>query len=622
MPPDAAPAVTDLDLPARPPAVGAWATDRGVRFRVWAPDARAVALVLGDDADGAHAEVPLGLDPDAPGHWVGEVEGIGPGARYRYRLDDGEPRPDPASRSQPDGVHGPSAVVDPAFTWTDGAFVPPALADSVFYELHVGTFTPDGTFDAVVPHLARLADLGVTTVELLPVAQFPGDRNWGYDGVFPYAVQDTYGGLDGLRHLVDAAHGTGLAVCLDVVHNHVGPEGNVLGRYGPYFTDRYRTPWGDALNFDGPGADGVRTFFAESAAFFAVHAHVDAFRLDAVHAIVDASAHPYVEHLNELLHDRARAAGRTVLVIAESADDDPRLTRPAAAGGWGLDGQWNDDFHHALHVTLTGEDLGYYGDYRPEDLATAFTRGFTHHGRLAPSRGHRVGHPHLEVDPGRLVVFSANHDQVGNRLGGDRLTTQVDAARARVAAAVVLLSPSLPLLFMGDEHGEEAPFPYFTSHTDPDLVEAVRRGRAEEFAAFAGGAEPPDPQAEASFRSAVLDHDRADDDGPGRARWELHRALLAARRGHRPQDGEVAARAGGGELVVHWRGRPDRPDLALLVAFEDGERTLDAGPGGWAPVVDTGEERWGGRGPARPDDRRAGRWVVPGPGAVLLEAAR
>lgn len=589
--------------PVYGPTGGAWADERGTRFRAWAPDAEQVTVVLDD------AEHPL--DAEERGHWATHVPGVGPGDRYRYRLDGGEPLPDPASMSQPEGVHGPSAVVEPTFAWTDDGFVAPTFEDSVFYELHVGTFTPDGTFDAVVPHLDRLAELGVTTVELLPVSQFPGGRNWGYDGVFPFAVQDTYGGLDGLRRLVDAAHGRGLAVCLDVVHNHLGPEGNVLGRYGPYFTDRYRTPWGDALDFDGEGSDQVRELFIESACSFVEHAHVDAFRLDAVHAIVDSSAYPYVEQLTDALHERAQRAGQAVLVVAESASNDPRIVRSKAEGGWGLDGQWNDDFHHALKVALTGERDGYYEDYQPSDVARAFADGFVLQGRWSPSRGRTHGHPHLPARADRMVVFSANHDQVGNRLAGDRLTAQVDAERAKVATAVTLLSPSVPMLFMGDEHADPAPFPYFVSHTDPALVEAVRRGRAEEFAAFSRGRTPPDPQAEQTFRSAVLDHSLADAGGVGHVRWLLHQELLRLRRDLQP-----FARGGGLEalqgpdaaLRVVWHDRPGLADAALLVRFGDDDLVLEVPrSGSWDVVLDTAEERWGGPGAD-----------APGPKALLL----
>lgn len=576
--------------PTTGPLVGAWADAEGTRFRVWAPNARRVEVIV----DGEHD-----LLATERGYWESHLPGVGPGDCFWYQLDGGAVLPDPASMAQPEGVHGSSAVVEPTFSWTDDGFVSPSLDDSVFYELHVGTFTRAGTFDAAIPHLTRLAELGVTTVELLPLSQFPGGRNWGYDGVLPYAVQDTYGGLDGLRRFVDAAHGHGLAVCVDVVHNHIGPEGNVLGRYGPYFTDRYRTPWGDALNFDGAGSDEVRSYFIGSATFLVEHAHIDAFRLDAVHAIIDNTAYPYVEQLTFELHQLGRRLGRDVLVIAESAANDPRLTLPVEEGGWGLDGQWDDDFHHALHVALTGEREGYYEDYDGlADLARSFEHGFVLEGRRSTSRGLHHGHPRLGVDPRRMVVFSANHDQVGNRLAGDRLTAQVDAERAAVAAAVACFSSSVPMLFMGDEHADPAPFPYFVSHTDPELVEAVRKGRAEEFAAFSRGRTPPDPQAEATFRSAVLDHALADEGGAGRGRWLLHQELLRLRGLFRPQ-----ARGGGMRvhvdvdaqlLVVVWHDRPGLSDVALAVLFADEVEPFDLPLlRGFEEVLDTSDGRWG-----------------------------
>jgi maltooligosyltrehalose trehalohydrolase len=582
------------------PYLGAWPDPEGTRFRVWAPGAHRAEVVLADGGGSARAGGEGMGEHDLiatdRGYWEVHLPGVGPGTRYWYQLDGGALLPDPASMAQPEGVHGPSAVVEPAFAWTDDGFVAPTLEQSVFYELHVGTFTSAGTFDAATAHLGRLAELGITTVELLPLSQFPGGRNWGYDGVLAYAVQDTYGGIDGLRRFVDAAHRHGLAVCVDVVHNHVGPEGNVLGRFGPYFTDRYRTPWGDALNYDGPGSDEVRAYWIGSAAYLVEHAHVDAFRLDAVHAIVDNTAYPYVEQLTFELHQLGRRLGRPVLVVAESAANDPRLTRPTEDGGWGLDGQWDDDFHHALHVELTGERDGYYEDYDGlADLARAFEHGFVLEGRRSSSRDLHHGHPHLGVDPRRMVVFSANHDQVGNRLAGDRLTAQVDEARAAVAAAVSLFSTSVPMVFMGDEHAEVAPFPYFVSHTDPELVEAVRKGRAEEFAAFSRGRTPPDPQDEGTFRSAVLDHSRADEGGAGHARWLLHQELLRLRRELQP-----FARGGGIEahtdleartLAVVWHDRPELPDVALLVAFGDGA-PAPAVPrsGTWDVVLATGPE--------------------------------
>ena len=363
----------------------------------------------------------------------------------------------------------------------------------------------------------------MTAVELLPIAEFPGARNWGYDGVDLFAAHHAYGGLDGLRALVDACHRRGLAVLLDVVYNHLGPDGNYLAAFGPYFTDRYQTPWGAALNFDGPGSDGVRAFFVENARFWATHAHVDGFRLDAVHAIVDTTASTFIEELTTSLHDLGHDLGRPITVIAESADNDPRLTAPVAEGGRGLDAQWNDDFHHALHVTLTGERDSYYRDFTgAADLATAFEHGFVYRGEHSVVRERRHGRRGPAVSAGRLVVFAQNHDHVGNRAGGERLAAMVSFEQCKLAAAAVVLGPSIPLLFMGEEWGETRPFPYFTSHDAPALVAAIRAGRKRE---HGGEAEAFDPQAVATFAAAVLGEPRGRRRaGPPRAASRIDRA--------------------------------------------------------------------------------------------------
>ena len=353
--------------------IGATIDDDGrTSFRVWAPRCERVAVLLGDGPSGDRE---VAMERDERGYHTVTVAGAPTGSRYRYVLDGGAVRGDPASRSQPDGPDGPSEVVDHRYPWRDGDFHPPALAELVLYELHVGTFTEAGTFDAVMPELRALHALGVTAIELMPVAQFPGGRNWGYDGVAPFAAQASYGGPDGLRRLVDEAHRAGIAIVLDVVHNHLGPEGNHLADFGPYFTDRYRTPWGDAPNFDGAGSDEVREFFVESARWWTSGCHVDGLRLDAVHAIVDASATPFVGELTDAVHDVAASDRRPRLVIAESAANDARLVHERAAGGLGVDAVWSDDFHHALHAALTGERSGYYADYdrarRPRDRVRA-----------------------------------------------------------------------------------------------------------------------------------------------------------------------------------------------------------------------------------------------------------
>ena len=496
--------------------------DGRTSFTVWAPTpSRVVLRVL------SSGRRDVDMTRDDRGYWCTVVDGVGPGNRYVYVLD-GVERADPASRAQPDGVDGPSAVVDETFAWTDGTWRNPSLDRYVIEEIHVGTFTPDGTFAAAGRELRGLRDAGITAVEVMPIAEFPGARNWGYDGVLPYAAHHAYGGIDGFRAFVDAAHALGMAVILDVVYNHLGPEGNHLRDFGPYFTDRYRTPWGDALNFDGPGSDEVRRYFVENAWWWVDGAHVDALRLDAVHAIVDPSAHPFVQELVETVHERAAARGRVVHVIAESAANDVRVIRPVELGGLGCDAQWNDDFHHALHALLTGERHGYYEDFGAlDDLARAYTDGYVYDGRFSRFRGRRHGSPSRGMPGSRFVVFAQNHDQVGNRMAGDRLSASLPAEASRLAAAAVLLSPFVPLVFQGDEYGERAPFPYFVSHSDPQLVEAVRRGRAEEFAGFGWEGEPPDPQSEDTFRSAVLHRGRSSPDADAMRAW--FRTLLDVR---------------------------------------------------------------------------------------------
>jgi maltooligosyltrehalose trehalohydrolase len=431
----------------------------------------------------------------------------------------------------------------------------------------------------------------VTAIELMPVAEFPGGRNWGYDGVFPYAVQSTYGGPEGLMRLVDAAHAAGLGVCLDVVYNHLGPEGNVLGRYGPYFTDRYRTPWGEAVNVDGPQSDAVRGYLIGNALRWFETFHLDALRLDAVHAIADQSAVPFLAELSEAVDGLQERLGRPLHLIAESDLNDPRMVTPRSANGLGMDAQWSDDFHHALHRALTGEEQGYYADFGDAGaLAKAYRDGFVVDGEHSGYRRRRHGAPSRGIPGKRLVVYSQNHDQVGNRMMGDRLIETAGEDAARVAAVAVLLAPSLPMLFMGEEHGERAPFPYFVSHTDPDLVEAVRTGRAEEFSGFDWGGEPPDPQSEQTFASARLDwahRERPD----GAAMLELYRRLLELRRTRpalrRLDTGRVETHAVPGAT---WIRRWADGDEVLVCLHTGGAPAELAVPreGLWRLAVDTG----------------------------------
>ncbi|MGH3732436.1 MAG: malto-oligosyltrehalose trehalohydrolase [Acidimicrobiales bacterium] len=493
-------------------------------FRVWAPNHERVALLLSDTNSCCE------LERDADGYFSTVASDAPAGTRYRYLVGD-ERYADPASRSQPDGVHGPSQVVDlAAHRWNDGAYSQRPLWDHVIYELHVGTYSLAGTFAGALEYLDSLIELGVSAVQIMPVAQFPGARNWGYDGVFPFAVQNSYGGPLALQHFVDVCHQRGLAVILDVVYNHLGPEGNILGRFGPYFSDRYRTPWGDAINFDGEDSDEVRDYFWCNARQWFEDFHVDALRLDAIQSIVDPSAIPFVAELAQRSHNLGDELDRRCDLIAESAANDPRVVTPREDNGLSMDAQWNDDFHHALHVALTGERTGYYVDYcGVDDLARALDEGFALQGTESPFRHRRHGAPSGHLPPDRFVVFSQNHDQIGNRALGDRLTTLLLPEQVRLAAALVILSPNIPLLFMGEEYGERSPFPYFVDLSDPTLIEAVRAGRARDFQEVAGANRLLDPSDATTFDMARLDHSLRDQPD-NRALFEYYEELIEIRR--------------------------------------------------------------------------------------------
>ena len=577
--------------------LGATPFEGATRFEVWAPDARRVEVLVEGVPD-AHDLLlaPVVGDPGEP-TWVGIVEGVGAGDHYRLRLDGGDALPDPASRFQPDGVHGASEIVDTArFGWSDAGWRGVDLAEAVLYELHIGTFTPEGTFDAAIGQLDRLADLGVTLVEVMPVNAFPGARNWGYDGVFPFAVQESYGGPEAMARFVDAAHGRGLGVVLDVVYNHFGPEGNVLPRFGPYLTDTYSTPWGGAVNVAGPRSDGVRRYFIENAVGWIEDFHVDGLRLDAVHAIVDPTATPLVAELTAAVHEAGRHAGRTVLVTLESSLNDPRMVRTRAQHGWGADAVWNDDVHHALRVALTGERHEYYAGYDGvADLATALEHRWVYSGQHSPVLRRRHGASAEGVGFGRFVVFSTNHDHVGNTPRGERLLHDAgpDEPRLRLAAAIVLLSAYTPMLFMGEEYGETAPFPYFVDHGDPDLVEAVRRGRRAEFsgADWTGGvADPADP---ATFAGAVLDPSAAEDE-PHRGLLALYTELLRLRRAHpvlTSAGAEHEVQRLGDVLVV----RRSQDDVGVTLVFNLGPDPVAEPAVDGEVVFDSTDPQWSGR---------------------------
>ena len=481
-------------------------------FRVWAEHAKRVDVAVG----GARHE----LAEEGFGIWSATVPAAH-GDTYRYVLDGGDPLPDPATRWQPEGLRGPSAVVDPgAFAWTDDGWGGVAPEDLVIYELHIGTFTADGTFDAAIEHLAGLAALGITALEVMPVAEFPGHHGWGYDGVYLSAPQSSYGGPDGFARFVDAAHAAGLAVLLDVVYNHVGASGNTaLAAFGSYFTDKYSTFWGQAINYDDAGCDPVREWVLQSAEGWIRDFHLDGLRLDAIHAIYDGSARPILREIAARVHQVDPRAH----VIAESGMNDPVVTRPPAEGGLGHDAVWADDFHHCLRTLLTGEREGYYAEFGTiADLVKCFRRPFLHDGTWSSFRGRRFGAEAFDRPVHEFVVFSANHDQVGNRALGDRLPDELRP----LAAFATLLSPFTPMLWMGEEYGERAPFQFFCDHIDEEIATATREGRRREFASFAAfaGEEVPDPMDVATFERSKLTREGDP------ALLELHRALLAARR--------------------------------------------------------------------------------------------
>jgi len=494
------------------------------RPAVWAPEASSVELVT------ENMRVPMKMETE--GWWVAPGISLKDGDEYAFSVNDGPWVPDPRSLRQPGGVHGPSAFVDHGrFFWTDDAWQPPSLASGLIYEIHTGTFTPEGTFEGVISHLDHLCSLGVTHLELMPVNGFSGNRGWGYDGVNLYAPHEAYGGPQGLKKLVDAAHKKGIAVLLDVVYNHLGPEGNYLGIFGPYFSKKYASPWGDAINFDGPFSDGVREFFLDNARMWLADYHMDGLRIDAVHAIFDQSALHFLEELAQVVRKVERETGKSKCVIAESDLNDPRLVRSPEVGGYGLDAQWSDDFHHALHALVTGESKGYYGDFGTlAHLAKALEKTFVYDGVYSPFRKRRHGRSAADVPSRRFLGYIQNHDQVGNRARGERLGHLCGQRLQKVAAACVFLSPFVPMLFQGEEWNTSTPFLYFTDHSDGELAEAVRDGRRREFSGFGWKPEDiPDPQDELTFTRSKLDWAELEKpEGKDMLQW--YRNLTAFRR--------------------------------------------------------------------------------------------
>jgi maltooligosyltrehalose trehalohydrolase len=583
--------------------IGASIIGKGmVRFRVWAPlmENVSVRILSCLDADG------IELQRDQWGYFEGVAEGVDEGERYLYLLDRDIARPDPASRFQPDGVHGPSQIVDPRrFRWEDDGWTGIPLKEFIIYELHVGTFTKMGSFESIIEHLDYLKDLGITAIELMPVAQFPGGRNWGYDGVYPFAPQNSYGGPPGLKTLINECHKKGLGLILDVVYNHLGPEGNYLGSFAPYFVDRYKTPWGDAINFDGPYSDQVRNYFVSNALYWMTEYHVDALRIDAVQGIFDFSAHHFLKELADAVHSLRGVLGRHIYLIAESDLNDARVIDPTEINGFGFDAQWNDDFHHALHAMITGETGAYYQDFGTLDhMAKALSEGFVYSGQYSSHRKRRHGNSSKERPAHQLIVFSQNHDQVGNRPGRPGRTQSLE--QLKLAAAVVLLSPYLPLLFMGEEYAEKAPFHYFVDFSDHALGEAVRKGRRAEFARFGWSSEAPDPQAETAFLDSKIEIH-----GPRSIEQEqlyhFYRALIRLRKETptlaNPAKEQMELKPFEHQRSLFVRRWFGAENLFCLYNFggANAAATFMLPEGRWAKVLDSSSEQWGGHGENTPE---------------------
>ena len=497
------------------------------RFKVWAPKPSTIGVKIESTV---HP-----MQKTAGGWWQADVKNAGAGTDHAFLVDGSEPAvPDPRSAWQPHGVHGPSRVVDhTVFAWTDAQWQAPPLASAILYELHIGTFTPEGTLDAALARLPYLKDLGVTHVELMPVNAFPGNRGWGYDGVSLFAPQQAYGGPEALKRFVNACHEHGLAVLLDVVYNHLGPSGNYLGKFGPYFTHLHNTPWGDAVNLEDAGSHEVRRFFCDNALMWLRDYHFDGLRLDAVHAYMDRSAIHFMEQLSTEVRALEAETGRRYVVIAESDLNDPRLVKAPEAGGYGMDAQWSDDFHHSLVTVLTGDCSGYYSDFGTmADLAKSLKSVFVYDGIYAPHRDRIHGRPVEGLPAWRFLGYSQNHDQVGNRAQGERLCHLVNIGRAKIAAALVFTAPFVPMLFQGEEWAASSPFQYFTDHEDAELGRLVSEGRKKEFAAFGWNPDDiPDPQDEQTFLRSKLNWEEQAS-GQHAEMLDWYKQLISLRKNH------------------------------------------------------------------------------------------
>ncbi len=565
-------------------------------FRVWAPEANTVDVHLIAEGD---ADRYVSMARVEQGYFRAVLDGIIPGQLYRYRLDDGDEYPDPASRWQPEGVSGASQVIDRRYVWRAEAWAGLPLKDYLIYELHIGTYSPEGTFRGAISHLDELVELGVTAIEVMPVAQFPGTRGWGYDGVFLFAPQCTYGTPDDFRALIDACHQRGIAVILDVVYNHFGPEGNPLAHYGQYTRSIYKGPWGDAVNVDGPYSDEVRAFFIENALYWLDEYRIDTLRLDATHFIYDFSPYTFLEQLTDRVNSYCQHTDRQITLIAEDDRNLARLVCSRDEGGIGMDGQWLDDFHHSLHTNLIGESYAYYQDFGQFwQLEQTYRDGFVYTGQYAPNRKRRHGTSSADVPAERFIVFIQNHDQIGNRMPNDRYVKIFSHEQVKLAVGAVLISPYLPLLFMGDEYGDTTPFEYFIDYEDKNLAKAVREGRINTFSfLMPAGTEPPDPTSEGAFTRSKLNHGLRDK-GVHAVLLDYHKTLIALRKSipalAEPDKLRLEVESYGRERVLYLRRWKDESEVFAVLNFNEQPVSikLPLPAGKWRLRLNSADPRW------------------------------
>ena len=582
---------------------GAFYSQKGYSdFTVWAPFAQSIELKTVSSGNYL-----LPLQKIDRGYWTIRTDAVSPGDQYLYSIDGERERPDPASFFQPHGVHEASEIIDHnSFVWRDAAWKGISLAEMIMYEIHVGAFTEEGTFDAAINRLDDLKELGINAIEIMPVAQFPGERNWGYDGVYPFAVQGSYGGPDGLKRFVDACHRQGVAVILDVVYNHLGPEGNYLRDFGPYFTDRYKTPWGEAINFDGPFSNEVRNYFISNALYWFETYHMDALRLDAIHGIYDMSARHFLLELAQRVKDLSQRLGRKCSLIAESDLNDSRVARPEEKGGFGLDAIWCDDFHHSIHTLLTGEEGGYYMDFgKTGHIVKSLREGYVYSGEYSLFRKRNHGNSSADLPADSLIVFSQNHDQTGNRMKGERLSHLLSFEAQKLAAAITILSPYIPILFMGEEYGEKSPFLYFVNHSDLQLIEGVRKGRKKEFEAFLWDEDPPDPQSPDTFVKSKLQWEMRNEEDH-KVLLDFYRELIQLRKSvctfYKYDRGCLDISGDEEKKFVVMMGSDSKTRLVMLVNFNrDDTMVVMPAKGDWKKVLDSSDIRWNGPGAILPD---------------------